>query len=131
MAIQGVGVVVSSFSPGKHDARIDLVGPDETERSTLFGRGAIMRLCATKQARVVRIDELTRKAQVRVRASLPHVRHAVDGDYGELVRCREGMQLRRDGGEVARAVCERSGGYLRVFEDDVGERVDDQEFERG
>ena len=121
MAIQGVGVVVSSFSPGKHDARIDLVGPDETERRALFGRGAIMRLCATKQARVVRVDEFTGEAQVRVGAALPHVRHAVDGDHGELVCCREGVQLRRDGGEVARAVCERCCGYLRVFEDDVGE----------
>ena len=134
MAAPTIGVVVvlvPSLSPGKHYARVDLVGPDEAKRCALFGGRATIRLRATEQARVVRVDEFSGEAHVRVGAALPHVRHAVDGDHGELVRRREGVQLRGDGGEIARAVCERRGGYLRVFEEDVSERVDDEELERG
>jgi hypothetical protein len=47
------------------------------------------------------------------------------------VRRGEGVQLRCDGGEVARAVCECCRGYFRVFEEDVGEGVDDEEPQWG
>jgi hypothetical protein len=69
-------------------ARVYLVSPYESEP------GAI------EYPRLVIVEELTR---VRIRSTFPDVRHAVEGDHGEMMRgCEGGVQLYRDRGEIER-----------------------------
>ena len=120
-----VGVGVSSFRKREHDPGVDLVRPDEPKRGALGSA-----LGTTEYARVVRVEEFAAAPEYRVRVPVPHVRDAIDGDDGKLVRRRERVQLRRDSGEVARAVGERRRGHFGVFEEDLGERVYDEQPER-
>jgi hypothetical protein len=89
-------------------ARVYLVSPYESEpgalRTTLGG--------ATEYPRLVIVEELTR---VRIRSTFPDVRHAVEGDHGEMMRgCEGGVQLYRDRGEIERMFGE--GVVVEVLE---------------
>ena len=111
----------------EHDPRVHLVSPDESERGAL---GAAFD--ATEDPRLVRVQEL---AGLHVRGpTVPSVRHAVERDDGELVRRRESVEMRGDGGEVARALGERGRRrFLPAFfvvVEEVGDRVDDEQLER-